>query len=95
MLLDEAGILKCIADRKPDAIYSAEDGVTDAGFGSRIAMLLESQGIALHFEAIGVPAEPLDHGSVAELYQKAGIDPEGIAARILRGTELLRKEQRV
>lgn len=93
--LDEAGILKCIADRKPDAIYSAEDGVTDAGFGSRIAMLLESQGIALPFEAIGVPAEPLDHGSVAELYQKAGMDPEGIAARILRGTELLRKEQRV
>ena len=42
-----------------------------------------------------VPAEPLDHGSVAELYQKAGMDPEGIAARILRGTELLRKEQRV
>jgi len=84
--LDEAGILHCIAARKPDAVFTAEDGVLDGGFGSRIAMLLEQNAIAVPFAAIGVPAQPLEQGSIDELYHIAEMDPEGIARRILSVT---------
>ncbi len=88
--LDEAGILNCIAEKKPAAIFTAEDGVLDGGFASRIAMLLERESIPQYFEPIGVPPQPLEHGSIEELYQKIKMDPAGIAERILN---VLRKEK--
>ena len=85
--LDEAGILNCIEEKQPDVIFTAEDGILDGGFGSRIAMLMERESIPQQFEAIGVSAEPLEHGSIEELYQKVKIDPAGIAERILNAIE--------
>ena len=81
--LDEAGILQCIRENAPDAIFTAEDGVIDGGFGSKIAVLLQKNQIAAQFEMIGVPGESVEHGSIEELRKQLQMDSDGIAKRIL------------
>ena len=68
---------------KPDLILTAEDGVLSGGFSHSVAMLLKTEGNTTHFTAVGVPEEPVEHGSVDELYKMLGMDGEGIAQRII------------
>ena len=82
--LDESGILSCIKNIAPDVIFTAEDGISDGGFGSNIAVLLQKNGINVSFEMISVPKEPIDHGSIEELYSEIGLDSVGIMKAILR-----------
>lgn len=82
--LDEKGILDQIKAISPDIIFTAEDGVINGGFAYSIAMLLKSNGDNTPLEAIGIPEEPIEHGSIDELYKKLEIDGTGIADRIIR-----------
>lgn len=81
--LDKDGILHCMDQYQPDGIITAEDGITDGGFGSIIAMFLEANQIHLPFECIGIPSESVEHGGIDELCKQIQIDPEGIAQRVL------------
>ncbi len=81
--LDGDGILGEIDAMKPDLILTAEDGVLSGGFSHSVAMLLKTEGNTTHFTAVGVPEEPVEHGSVDELYKMLGMDGEGIAQRII------------
>lgn len=81
--LDEEGILNCIELLKPNVIIAAEDGVPGGGFGSCIALLMKKKGIDIGFELISAPEQPVEQGSIEELYREAGMDSVGIMKRIL------------
>ena len=82
--LDENGILECIKEFAPDVIITAEDGVPDGGFGASVAVLLQKNGINAKFDMVSAPKTPIDHGSIEELYEQAGMDSVGIMKKVLR-----------
>ena len=82
--LDENGILECIKEFSPDVIITAEDGVSEGGFGASVAVLLQKNGITAKFDMVSAPKMPIDHGSIEELYEQAGMDSVGIMKKVLR-----------
>lgn len=90
--LDEEGIMREIERIDPDVIFTAEDGVLNGGFGSSVSMLLKRRGNKTLFETIGVPEEPIEHGSIDELYSILGIDGKGIADRIMRAAWIIESQ---
>jgi 1-deoxy-D-xylulose-5-phosphate synthase len=58
-------------------IFSVEEGILDAGFGSAVQEVLEQPIIR-----IGLPCEFITHGRRDVLLEKYGLTPEGIAERI-------------
>lgn len=82
--LDEDGILDCINKLKPDVIVTAEDGVKEGGFGVSIATILQRHKISCGFDIISAPSKPVEHGSIEELCEEAGMDSVGIMKVVLR-----------
>ncbi|MBE7058744.1 MAG: 1-deoxy-D-xylulose-5-phosphate synthase [Ruminococcaceae bacterium] len=82
--LDEKGILSVIKEFSPDVIITAEDGVPDGGFGASVAVLLQKNGITAKFDMVSAPQTPIDHGSIEELQEQAGMDSVGIMKKVLR-----------
>lgn len=87
--LDEEGILHIIEKIKPEAVFTAEDGIECGGFGSNVAVLLKKYNIDIKFDIIAVPQYPIEHGSIKELQERTKTDAAGIAQRI---TETMRYE---
>ena len=85
--LDKEGILECIKSFKPDAIFTAEDGIADGGFGSNIAVLLQNNNINCCFESIAVPDSSIEHGDIGELFEEAEMDSISIVKRVMRVIE--------
>ncbi|MEU8633061.1 1-deoxy-D-xylulose-5-phosphate synthase [Amycolatopsis sp. NPDC048633] len=63
-------------------VVTVEDGVLAGGVGSRIGQQLHAAGVDTPLREIGVPDEFLDHGSIADLRARVGLDASGIARRI-------------
>jgi 1-deoxy-D-xylulose-5-phosphate synthase len=64
-------------------VVTVEDGVASGGVGARVSQLLRAADLDVPTREIGLPAQFLDHGKLAEVRAAAGLDAEGIAERVL------------
>jgi 1-deoxy-D-xylulose-5-phosphate synthase len=60
------------------AIITIEDAVIDAGAGSAVLEFMAAYKYALPVKQLGLPHKFIDHGTVAELQEISGIDPNSI-----------------
>ncbi|HTZ43504.1 MAG TPA: 1-deoxy-D-xylulose-5-phosphate synthase [Jatrophihabitans sp.] len=64
-------------------VVTVEDGVVVNGAGSRFAQFLRERGIGVPTRELGIPAEFLPHGSVSQVRAEIGLNPQGIARRVV------------
>jgi 1-deoxy-D-xylulose-5-phosphate synthase len=64
-------------------VVTIEDGVVVGGVGSRVAQALRAAGVDVPTREIGVPAQFLDHGSVADVRARIGLSGQDIARRVV------------
>lgn len=64
-------------------IITIEENNLPGGFGSAVSEYFMSQNYKNDIQMIGLPDKFIDHGTQAELHKLLGIDPEGIADRII------------
>ncbi len=64
-------------------VVTIEDGVVVGGVGSRVAQSLRAAGVDVPTREIGVPAQFLDHGSVADVRARIGMTGQDIARRVV------------
>ncbi len=79
--LDEK-ILEEVANSFGD-IITVEDGVRNGGFGSAILEWIQDHGYGTRVTRLGLPDSFIEHGTVAQLQEIAGIDPGTIVATML------------
>ena len=77
--LDEAAVVA--AAQKCGRVVTAEEGQITGGFGSAVAEVL-SEKLPVKIKRIGVRDQFGESGSVAELWQKHGLDVEAIVQQI-------------
>lgn len=63
-------------------IITVEDGAKNGGLGSAVIEFMADHDLHPHISRIGLPDTFIEHGTVAELRQIAGIDKETIKAKI-------------
>ncbi len=71
--------------REHEALITLEEGAV-GGFGSHVAQLLAEEGVfdrGLRFRALTLPDRFIDHDTPEAMYRVAGLDAEGILARVL------------
>ncbi|MCW2541697.1 MAG: 1-deoxy-D-xylulose-5-phosphate synthase [Frankiales bacterium] len=76
-----AELIELAADA--DVVVTIEDGVVVNGVGSRVSALLRDAGESVPTRALGIPAEFLDHGKVADVRSRIGLTPRGISRRVI------------
>lgn len=65
------------------AIFTVEDNALQGGFGSALLELLEEEGcMAAPVIRLGYPDNFIEQGEQAQLYERYGLTPEGIAASV-------------
>ena len=64
---------------KTDLVFTIEEGIVDAGFGTAIAQELDKKVVR-----IGLPAEFIPHGARELLLEKYGLTAQGVATKIRR-----------
>lgn len=78
---DEAAVLN--AAEKVKKLVTLEDNVLAGGYGSFVNGLLTEKGRTdVQVLNIGWPDQFIEHGSMDELFEKYGLDPESIAERV-------------
>lgn len=87
--INEAAVVA--AAMKYRAVITIEDNVFCGGFGERVAAILARSGAGAAFKAFALPAEPIVHGSVAELDKKYGIAAQCIADYVMRNIKTWQK----
>lgn len=78
--LDEAAVLS--AARKCGCVVTAEEGQVAGGFGSSVAELLSEQ-LPVKVKRIGVNDMFGESGSMAELWQKHGLDVDSVVSNVV------------
>ena len=63
-------------------LITVEDGSLKGGAGSAVLEFMSHNNYQLPIERIGIPHEFIDHGSVDELKQVVGLDPDSIKHKI-------------
>ena len=86
--LDEDLIRKIALTGLP--IITVEDGTVNGGLGSAVAEWLVENGFSNRLIRLGIPDTFVKHGTVAELQETIGLDPESIADKIRNITESCR-----
>lgn len=82
--LDEELLLQFADDR----IFTVEDNVLHGGFGSAVLELFSSNGFSVSgITRIGYPDCYIEQGEQQELFERYGLTPEAIAAKILAISE--------
>lgn len=79
--LDEK-LLKEVADRF-SRIITIEDGCVAGGFGSAVTEWMADHDYHPIIRRLGLPDQFIEHGTIAELQQLAGLDPETIKRTII------------
>lgn len=70
--------------RRVKNIITVEENILSGGFGSRVAGLLQAQGVAgIRLKSLAITDEFVEHGSQLVLQAKYGLDAEGIARQAL------------
>lgn len=72
-----------------DKVYTFEDNCISGGFGSRMDLLLEEEGINKTIHKIGIPEEFIEHGDVSDLMNMIGLSPEKIQNKIEKDLGLI------
>jgi 1-deoxy-D-xylulose-5-phosphate synthase len=78
--LDTALLDRLISEGK--MIFTLEDNVLAGGFGAGVGEYLHHAGASNTLVSFGIEDEFVEHGKVALLYQKLGLDAEGLAKRM-------------
>ncbi|MDI6704316.1 MAG: 1-deoxy-D-xylulose-5-phosphate synthase [bacterium] len=78
--LDEDLILRLA--KTTGRVVTLEDHVIKGGFGSAIIELLVAKGICAKIKCIGLPDRFIEHGGVAELHERYGLDADGICKTV-------------
>ncbi len=78
--LDGEGLRACV--ERTRCLVTVEDGVVVGGYGSYAADYLMSYGGLVPMAILGFPDEPVEHGSIDQLYHKYCLDAVGIASRV-------------
>jgi len=76
-----AGVLALAADA--ELVVTVEDGIVVNGVGSRVSQAVRDSGLHTATREIGIPANFLDHGKVADVRARIGLTPQGISRRII------------
>jgi len=76
-----AGLLELAG--QAELVVTVEDGIVVNGAGSRIAQFLREHGCPTPTRELGIPAQFLPHGKVAEVRAEIGLNPQGISRRII------------
>ena len=63
-------------------VVTVEEAVLAGGFGSAVLEVLADRGIAVPALRLGVPDTLVPHGTRAQLLDRLGLTPEGLASRI-------------
>ncbi|HXX85266.1 MAG TPA: 1-deoxy-D-xylulose-5-phosphate synthase [Casimicrobiaceae bacterium] len=66
-----------------EALVTVEENVVAGGAGSAVAEALADKGIVMPILHLGLPDEFIDHGDLALLLARCGLDAKGIAAAIV------------
>ena len=74
--LDEAMLLK--AAEKCDLIVTVEDNLKMGGFGSKVLEFYGEKGISKDVLNLGFPDRYIEQGTQAQLFERYGLDAEGI-----------------
>ena len=69
--------------KKTGLVMTVEDHITTGGFGSIVLRKLNEQGICVPVEIAAFPDSPIEHADQKQLYEKYGLDPEGLAQRVI------------
>ncbi|WP_340067193.1 1-deoxy-D-xylulose-5-phosphate synthase [Ascidiimonas aurantiaca] len=77
--------------QKYPKILTVEDGVIRGGFGEAVTAFAARNNYQNSIKVLGVPDVFIEHGTVAQLQQEAGIDPQSIAFAVM---SLLNKSKR-
>lgn len=72
--------------KKTGFVMTVEDHVVSGGFGSIALRLLNERGISVPFEIAAFPDKAIEHGDRMQLYEKYGLDPDGLVKRVLSKT---------
>lgn len=84
--LDQAGIVA--ATKRVKHIVTLEDNSVIGGFGQQLSSLLLEKGILnVKVTNIGWPDKFIEHGRVDQLFEKYGLDANGIAERVRKAIE--------
>lgn len=74
--LDEAALHEIFS--KYTSVVTVEDGCITGGFGSSIAAFAATHGYKASVKILGIPDEFIEHGTVNQLQQYAGIDVKSL-----------------
>ncbi len=77
--LDTDGIFDVVSRSK--CYMTLEDGVKKGGFGSSVICALTEKGLMRHAEIVGLPDEPIPHGSIDSLHVKYGMDAQSVTEK--------------
>lgn len=82
--LDSAGIQEQINKPGVKLVVTLEDGVITGGCGSYVIEEMHKNGQipGVPIEIMGLPSEPIAHGTIDQIYRRYNLDGEGIASRI-------------
>ena len=69
--------------RAAGLVVTLEDGVIVGGVGARVSQLLRAADVDVPTREIGVPAEFLDHGKVADVRVRIGMTSQDISRRVV------------
>jgi 1-deoxy-D-xylulose-5-phosphate synthase len=72
--------------RQAHVVVTVEDGVVVNGAGSRISQYLRENDVQASTRELGIPAQFLGHGSVADVRARIGLTPQGISRRTIEFT---------
>ena len=76
-------LLREVAERF-DRIITIEDGVKKGGLGSAVLEWLADNGYKKNVTCMGLPDTFVEHGTIGQLQEITGIDPESIKQEILK-----------
>jgi 1-deoxy-D-xylulose-5-phosphate synthase len=74
-------------------VVTVEDGVVSGGAGSRIAQALRAAGIDVPTREIGIPAQFVAHGKLADVRDRVGLTPQHIGRRIVEWSALVSRRE--
>jgi 1-deoxy-D-xylulose-5-phosphate synthase len=64
-------------------VVTVEDGVVTGGVGARLAQTLPATGTTVAMRQIGIPAQFLEHGKVADVRARIGLTPQAMGRRMV------------
>jgi 1-deoxy-D-xylulose-5-phosphate synthase len=77
--------------RRASLVVTVEDGVVVGGVGSRVAQALREAGIDIPTRELGIPADFLPHGKVADVRARVGLTVQDVGRRIVEWSALVQR----